>query len=147
MSFANSYDLTLFITGRDFVTAGQAASNIKRTLETLNLPPKLVRRATICAYEAEMNIIIHAYGGRMGLRVTEDAIRIVAQDEGPGIRDLDQAMEEGYSTASEEIREMGFGAGMGLPNMKRCADELVINTNGNEGTRVEITIYLLTSEG
>ena len=98
MSFANSYDLTLFITGRDFVTAGQAASNIKRTLETLNLPPKLVRRATICAYEAEMNIIIHAYGGRMGLRVTEDAIRIGPRMKGR-VRDLDQAMEEGHSTA------------------------------------------------
>lgn len=147
MTFANSYDLTLSVTGRDFVTAGEAASQIKRTLEALNLPPKLVRRASICAYEAEMNIIIHAFSGQMGLRVTENTITIVAQDQGPGIADLDKAMEEGFSTASEEIREMGFGAGMGLPNIEKCADKLTINTRVNEGTRVEITIYLPVSEG
>ncbi|HHV07535.1 MAG TPA: anti-sigma regulatory factor [Firmicutes bacterium] len=147
MIIANSYDVTLSVAGHDFVTAGEAASQIKRTLETLNLPPKLVRRASICAYEAEMNIIIHACRGQMGLRVTEDKVAIVAHDEGPGIANLDRAMEEGYSTASEEIREMGFGAGMGLPNMKKCADKLSIKTKVNEGTRVEIIIYLPTSEG
>lgn len=147
MAFTDSYDLTLAITGRDFAAAGEASSQIKRTLEALNVPPKLVRRASICAYEAEMNIIIHAFSGQMGLRVTTDMVRIVAQDEGPGITDLDRAMEEGFSTASDEIREMGFGAGMGLPNMKRCADELTIDTKITEGTRVEITIYLPTSEG
>ncbi|NLG87324.1 MAG: anti-sigma regulatory factor, partial [Firmicutes bacterium] len=116
------------------------------TLETLNLPPKLVRRASICAYEAEMNIIIHAYSGRLSLRVTADEITIVAEDEGPGIPDVSQAMEEGFSTATAEIREMGCGAGLGLPNMRRCADEFSINTNLNQGTKVKMTIHL-PSEG
>ncbi|HKM39143.1 MAG TPA: ATP-binding protein [bacterium] len=147
MQLANSYDLTLPVKGRCFITAGQAASKIKRTLETFNLPPKLVRCAAICAYEAEMNIVTHARQGQMGLRVTADAITIVAQDQGPGIPDVDQAMTEGYSTASQEIREMGFGAGMGLPNIKRCADELIIDSCPSQGTRVEITIRLSANEG
>ena len=146
MTFTDSYDLTIPVTGHDFVTAGEAASHIKRTLEALNLPPKLVRRASICAYEAEMNIIIHAYGGSLGLRVTPEAVTIVAEDEGPGIPDVSRAMEEGFSTAPAEVREMGFGAGMGLPNMQKCADKLTINTNLNQGTKVKITIYL-SSEG
>ncbi|NMA55707.1 MAG: anti-sigma regulatory factor [Firmicutes bacterium] len=147
MTSTNSYDLSLPVKGRCFVTAGQAASKIKRTLETFNLPPKLVRCAAICAYEAEMNIVTHACRGQVGLRVTEKAIRIVAEDEGPGIQDVDLAMKEGYSTASQEIREMGFGAGMGLPNIKRCADELIIDTYPNKGTRVEIIIHLQTNGG
>lgn len=146
MTSTDSYDLTIPVIGRDFVTAGEAASKIKRTLEALNLPPKLVRRASICAYEAEMNIIIHAYSGRLSLRVTADEISIVAEDEGPGIPDVSQAMEEGFSTATAEIREMGFGAGLGLPNMQRCADEFSINTNLNQGTKVKMTIHL-PSEG
>ncbi|MGI6129335.1 MAG: ATP-binding protein [bacterium] len=146
MTFASSYDLTIPVAGNDFVMAGKAASQIKKTLEALNLPPKLVRRASICAYEAEMNIVIHAYKGRLGLRVTAQEVTIVAKDEGPGITDVSQAMKEGYSTAPNEIREMGFGAGMGLPNMQRCADRLSIVTKLNYGTKVTITIFLPSEE-
>ena len=137
-----SYDLTLPIAGRDFLRAGEAASRIKRVLQALNLPPQLVRRASICAYEAEMNIIIHARQGQLGLKVTPAAVTLAAEDEGPGIVDIELAMQEGYSTAPDEIRELGFGAGMGLPNMRKCADELTISSTVGVGTRVEIVIRI-----
>lgn len=142
MESAASYDLTLPVAGRDFLRAGEAASRIKRVLQALNLPPQLVRRASICAYEAEMNIIIHARQGRICLRVTPCLVTIVAEDEGPGIANIELAMQEGYSTAPDEIRELGFGAGMGLPNMKKCADELTISSTVGVGTQVEIVINI-----
>jgi len=142
MSHDPTYDLKIPVTGHDFLRAGEAASRIKKVLQALNLPPQIVRRASISAYEAEMNIIIHAYRGELALKVSPDAVTIVAEDEGPGIQDIELAMQEGYSTAPDEIREMGFGAGMGLPNMKKSADELTITSSVGQGTRVEIVIRL-----
>jgi anti-sigma regulatory factor (Ser/Thr protein kinase) len=103
--------------------------------------PAIIRRAAIAAYEAEMNIVIHSFGGELRARITPAAVTITAVDTGPGIPDVELAMQEGYSTAPWEIQEMGFGAGMGLPNIRRCADELEITSTVGEGTRVKIVIY------
>ncbi|MGI6603476.1 MAG: ATP-binding protein [bacterium] len=138
-----SYDLSIPVVAGDFLHAGEAAGTIKKVLQDLNLPPKLVRRASICAYEAEMNIIIHARRGVMGLKVVPEKVTIVAEDEGPGIEDIDLAFQEGYSTAPDEIRELGFGAGMGLPNIKKCADKLTISSVVGQGTRLEIVINMI----
>ncbi|MDI3538237.1 MAG: hypothetical protein PWP12_751 [Bacillota bacterium] len=142
MSHDPSYDLKIPVIGHDFLRAGEAASRIKKVLQALNLPPQVIRRASISAYEAEMNIIIHAYRGQLALKVTPDALTLVAEDEGPGIQDIDLAMQEGYSTAPDEIREMGFGAGMGLPNIKKSADKLTITSTVGQGTRLEIVIRI-----
>jgi anti-sigma regulatory factor (Ser/Thr protein kinase) len=122
----------------DFTSAGEASSQIKNVLKQLGVDPNVVRRVTIAAYEAEMNLVIHSVGGELRLKVTSDSIVITAQDRGPGIPDIDLAMQEGYSTAPEIARELGFGAGMGLPNIKRCADSLNIQSKVGEGTLLEI---------
>lgn len=142
MAAEASYELTIPVAGRDFLKAGEAASRVKKALQALGLSPAVVRRSSICAYEAEMNIIIHAYEGSLSLKVTPEAVTLLAEDTGPGIPDIDLAMQEGYSTAPDEVREMGFGAGMGLPNIKKCADELTISSTVGEGTRVKIVINL-----
>ena len=126
----------------DFLAAGEAAEHVKETLKTLGLPSDICRRAAVVAYEAEMNLVIHGGGGRMVLRVEEDRITIIAVDKGPGIPDLSLAMQEGYSTAPDYIREMGFGAGMGLSNIKRNSDELEIDTKIGEGTKLVSVIYI-----
>jgi len=112
----------------NFTSAGEASSQIKNVLKQLGVDPNVVRRVTIAAYEAEMNLVIHSVGGELKLKVTSNSIIITAQDRGPGIPDIDLAMQEGYSTAPREILEMGFGAGMGLPNMRKCADRLDIRS-------------------
>jgi len=124
----------------DFMRAGEASSELKQRLKKLGFKPELVRRAAIAAYEAEMNVIIHAQKGTMKVEITPARLLIVVEDEGPGISDIKQAMQEGFSTASEAIRELGFGAGMGLPNIKRCADDLEIHSTPGGGTRLKITI-------
>jgi anti-sigma regulatory factor (Ser/Thr protein kinase) len=130
------------ITTQNFTTAGEASSNTKKTLKLLGIDSKIIRRAAIMAYEAEMNIAIHSRGGKIQLEIEAHRITIVAEDQGPGIADIDLAMKEGYSTASHEIREMGFGAGMGLPNMKRCADSFDISSTPGGKTRVVMTLNL-----
>lgn len=130
------------VMGGDFIAAGSSASRIKNLLKQIGIDSRLVRRASIVAYEAEMNIVIHARKGTVRLIVTPEYIEIIAQDEGPGIPDLELAMQEGYSTASQEVREMGFGAGMGLPNMKRFSDELVIKSEVGVGTEVRALIFI-----
>ncbi len=124
------------VTGGDFIAAGEAASKIKKTLRQLGIDAAVIRRVSIASYEAEMNIVLHARRGRLVLQVEEGEIRVIAEDEGPGIDDIEQAMQEGFSTASDLAREMGFGAGMGLPNMKKCTDEIIIESEKNLGTRV-----------
>lgn len=126
----------------DFKIAGSASSHVKKILKQLGLPNPLVRRASIIAYELEINLVIHTVGGAMRLEVHPDRVVILTEDKGPGIEDVDQAMTEGYSTASETAREMGFGAGMGLPNVKRCSDNFSIRSTVGEGTwiRSEINV-------
>ena len=128
------------ISGNDFVSAGRASTTVKSILRDIGIPPAVIRRAAIASYEAEMNVVLYARRGTLELRVTPQEIGITVADEGAGIPDVELAMREGYSTASEEIREMGFGAGMGLPNIKRNADELHLHSIVGQGTTLEITI-------
>lgn len=134
--------LTYEIDGENFSAAGEASTAVKRVLKKLKLPPAIVRRAVVCMYEGEINMVIHADGGEALLEVDEQAIRIILKDRGPGIPDIDKAMEEGWSTASSNVRAMGFGAGMGLPNMKRNADDMKIETELGVGTTVTMTINI-----
>ncbi len=121
--------------------AGEASSNVKKILNQLGIPPRIVKRTAVAMYEAELNAVIHAYGGRAEVEITKDFIVVEVIDDGPGIPDIELAMTEGYSTAPDEIREMGFGAGMGLPNIKRNADEFSIESEVGKGTRVRIVVY------
>lgn len=125
----------------DFVTAGEASSNIKHTLQLIGFPPAVVRRVAIAAYETEMNIVIHAHEGVMKTSIKPHKIEIIAEDTGPGIPDIRLAMQEGYSTAPDHIREMGFGAGMGLPNIRNCADEFTLDSVYGVGTTLRVVIY------
>lgn len=134
------YSQRFEIHGRDFANAGQASSTVKVILREIGIPPAAIRRAAIACYEAEMNVVLYARKGTMELRVTPQNIRVTVDDEGEGIPDVELAMQEGYSTASDEIREMGFGAGMGLPNIKRNADEFTIQSVVGQGTLLEIMI-------
>jgi anti-sigma regulatory factor (Ser/Thr protein kinase) len=131
-----------FLTGKDFKNAGAASSSLKGILEGMGIPAATIRRVAIAAFEAEMNTIIYAVAGMMNYFITPEMIKIRIQDMGPGIPDIDQAMKEGYSTAPDYIREMGFGSGMGLPNIKRNADALAVNSIVGEGTTVEFFINL-----
>jgi anti-sigma regulatory factor (Ser/Thr protein kinase) len=133
-----SYD----IDGENFSAAGEASTAVKRVLKKLRLPPQIVRRAVVCMYEGEINMVIHADGGVAELEVDEEKIVITLKDRGPGIPDISKAMEEGWSTASSSVRAMGFGAGMGLPNMKRNADDMKIDTQLGVGTTVTMTLYI-----
>lgn len=128
------------VAGRDFVNAGRASTTIKSILRDVGVPPALIRRAAIAAYEAEMNVVLYARKGTMELRVSPKDVQIRVQDEGDGIADIALAMQEGFSTASEEIRELGFGAGMGLPNIRKNADVFHIDSAVGKGTTLEITI-------
>lgn len=128
------------IPSNDLTYAGEASSNVKKLLVQLGIDPVRVKKAAIAMYEAEINAVIHGNGGSAEVEITNGAIRVCISDEGPGIPDLELAMQEGWSTASDEVREMGFGAGMGLPNMKRYADRLEIDTEVGKGTKVTITV-------
>lgn len=126
----------------DFSTAGEASSNIKKILRQLGMDAAVIRRVAIATYEAEINVAIHSNGGKIKLEIYADKIKVIAEDQGPGIADINLAMQQGYSTATNEVRELGFGAGMGLPNMKKCCDEFTIESVINEFTRVEMTILI-----
>jgi anti-sigma regulatory factor (Ser/Thr protein kinase) len=136
------FSLEFSVEGMDFAATGDVAGNLKRALQQIGLDPVTVRRACIVVYEAETNIVIHAYRGRIRVEVSTEGIFIVAEDEGPGIADVELAMKEGYSTAPQHVREMGFGAGMGLPNIRRSADELEIQTKVGVGTKVQAVINI-----
>ena len=124
----------------DFVNAGKASSSVKKTLKQLNVEPGIVKRVVVALYEAEVNAIAHAYGGKVLVDIESDKIKMVVADKGPGIPDIALAMQEGYSTARPEVRDMGFGAGMGLPNIKKNCDDLKIDTKVGEGTCVTMII-------
>ena len=129
------------IEGGNFSKAGQASSEVKKILKQLNIDAMLIKRIVVALYEAEVNVVAHAYEGVMKVAVNPEYIEVIISDKGPGIPDIFLAMQEGYSTASPKVREMGFGAGMGLPNMKKNCDKLEIESNVNEGTKVTMTTY------
>ncbi|HMM22838.1 MAG TPA: anti-sigma regulatory factor [Selenomonadales bacterium] len=124
--------------GANFESAGEASSKIKRVLQQIGVRADIIRRVAIGSYEAEMNVIIHAYRGVIKAAIYPDRTEIAVEDEGPGIADIQLAMREGYSTAPDYIREMGFGAGMGLPNMTRCSDEFDIQSTVGVGTNIRM---------
>jgi anti-sigma regulatory factor (Ser/Thr protein kinase) len=128
------------VKGGDFAKAGTIACRIKELLKDLGLDTKTIRRAAIAAYEAEMNVIMYAWEARVDLAVSPREVRITVDDRGPGIADIELAMTEGYSTATPEMRELGFGAGMGLPNIKRNSDVFHVDSQTGHGTRLEIII-------
>jgi len=130
------------VVGQDFNRAGEASSGLKRTLSRLGIAPPTIRRVAIAAYEAEMNIVIFTGGGQLVAEVRPGRIKIEAIDNGPGIPDIEQAMQPGFSTAPEWVREMGFGAGMGLNNIQACADEMDLQSKVEEGTHLTTIIYL-----
>ena len=130
------------VNGEDFTSAGQASVRFKKNMRELGVDPEIIRRASIAMYEGEINMVIHAHGGVADVEVSEDAIKIVLKDQGPGIPDIKKAMQEGYSTAPDNIRSLGFGAGMGLPNMKRYTDEMQIESTVGVGTTVTMKINL-----
>lgn len=134
--------LTYHVEGGDLIGAGEASSKMKMALKKLDLPQETIRRAAICMYEGEINMVIHADGGRAEVEIAMDHITIRMIDSGPGIPDVEQAMEEGFSTAGEIARDLGFGAGMGLPNMKRYSDEMKIDTTLGVGTTVTMRFNL-----
>ena len=123
-----------------FETAGEASSKVKQVVRQLGVDAQTARRISVCAYEAELNAIIHAFGGKMKVRVLPDRTELELTDEGPGIPDVEAAMREGFSTAPDNIRELGFGAGMGLPNMKRSADEFEIKSTPGQGTWIRMMV-------
>lgn len=129
------------VDGEDFTRAGEASSSLKQTLKLMNLDADVIRRCAIAMYEGEINMVIHADGGVIDVDIYPDRITMVLKDHGPGIPDVELAMQEGYSTANEDVLNLGFGAGMGLPNMKRSSDEMKIDTELGVGTTVTMTIY------
>ena len=130
------------VDGEDFSSAGGASVFVKKKLRQLGMPPEVIRKVSIAMYEGEINMVIHADGGTADITVDDREITIVLADKGPGIPDIDLAMQEGYSTARENIRVLGFGAGMGLPNMKKYTDDMKIETELGVGTTVTMKVFL-----
>lgn len=130
------------VSGTDFATAGSASSDIKKKLKQLGVPAAVIKRTAVAMYEAEMNMVVHAGGGTADIDIGDAEIVIIMQDHGPGIPDLDKAMQEGYSTAPPAVQGLGFGAGMGLPNMKRNSDFMTIDTAAGRGTTVTMKILI-----
>jgi anti-sigma regulatory factor (Ser/Thr protein kinase) len=130
------------IANGDFKIAGEASINLKRVLEKLGIDAATVRKIAIAMYEAEINSVIHAYGGTADVYIMPDKVRVILKDSGPGIPNIERAMEEGYSTATEKVRSMGFGAGMGLPNIKKHSDYFKITSEAGMGTTLEIEVNI-----
>ncbi len=133
---------TYVIDGNDFTRAGEASSSVKNKLKMLGVASDVIRKTAIAMYEGEINMVIHADGGTITVTISDTDITMVLADTGPGIPDIDQAMQEGFSTAREEVRSLGFGAGMGLPNMKRYSDEMHIDTVVGQGTTITMKVRL-----
>ena len=131
-----------YIKSRDFIRAGEASIKIQTLLKSLKFDPQLIRRVAICAYEGEMNVVMHGGDGSLGFAITSDKLIMEISDDGPGIVDIGKAMRAGYSTASDEHREMGFGAGMGLPNMKKNADDIIVDSEEGQGTCVRMVFFI-----
>lgn len=133
--------LTFNIQGGDFTHAGHPSSEVKKVLKQLGIDSKTIKNIVIALYEAEVNVVAHAYRGTVNVEIDENKITILVSDEGPGIPDVELAMQPGFSTASKKVREMGFGAGMGLPNIKKNTDELLIESEVDKGTKVKMVNY------
>lgn len=130
------------VDGENFTSAGEASVQVKKNLRSLGIAPEIIRRVSIAMYEGEINMVIHAGGGKAEVLVEPDKITIILTDDGPGIADVSQAMQEGFSTAPDNIRALGFGAGMGLPNMKRYTDTMEIETELGKGTTITMTVNI-----
>ena len=139
---SGAVQLTFDIDGEDFTRAGEASAEVKRTLKKIGMNPEMIRRVAIALYEGEINMVIHADGGVITVDIFSDRINLKLKDKGPGIEDVELAMKEGYSTAPAEVRSLGFGAGMGLSNMKKYTDEMKIETEMGVGTTVTMAVYL-----
>ena len=138
----SKFKKTFRIKGRDFIRAGEASINIQNLLKSMDFDPRLIRRIAICGYESEMNVVMHGGDGSLSLEVDVDRLILEVTDDGPGIEDIDLAMQAGYSTAEDDHREMGFGAGMGLPNMKKNSDQIHIESRKSRGTIVQMVFFL-----
>ena len=134
--------LTYDISADDFTRAGEASSDVKRKLKQMGVSPDAIRKVAIAMYEGEINMVIHAKGGVITVEITPEKIKMILADVGPGIPDVKLAMQAGYSTAPDEIRSLGFGAGMGLPNMKKYSDSMDIDTRIGEGTTITMVLNL-----
>lgn len=130
------------ISPEDFTRAGEASSDVKSKLKQLGVSPEAVRKVAIAMYEGEINMVIHAKGGDITVNITPEQIEMILADVGPGIPDVELAMQAGYSTAPDEVRSLGFGAGMGLPNMKKYSDDMKIETALGKGTTIRMTVHL-----
>ncbi len=140
------FTLRYDIIGNDFDRAGESSSKLKKALKRMGIPPDILRRVAIATYEAEMNAVIYTDGGKLVVRVTPERIAVEVSDSGPGIEDIEKAMEPGFSTATDWVRELGFGAGMGLPNIKKCSDEMHLESTVGEGTQLRFSIHLNRNE-
>lgn len=138
----DSIKLHYVVPGDDFTRAGAASGDVKRTLKSLGVSPSVIRNVSIAMYEGEINMVIHAGGGEIDVEITENEIIMILADEGPGIENIELAMKEGYSTAPDNIRSLGFGAGMGLPNIKKYTDEFHIDTAVGKGTTLRLKVYI-----
>ncbi|MBQ6172608.1 MAG: ATP-binding protein [Clostridia bacterium] len=139
---ADVFKLRYDVDGDNFMAAGAASSDVKKVLRQLGIDAEAIRKAAVAMYEGEINMVIHAGGGVADITVADDYIEIILSDKGPGIPDVEKAMQEGWSTAPDNIRALGFGAGMGLPNMKKYSDEMKIDTVVGEGTTITMKIYI-----
>lgn len=135
-------ELTYHVSPEDFTRAGEASSDVKNKLKQMGVNPTAVRKVAIAMYEGEINMVIHANGGDITVEITPEKITMILKDVGPGIADIDKAMQEGFSTAPDHVRSLGFGAGMGLPNMKNYTDDIQIETELGVGTTVTMTVNL-----
>lgn len=130
------------VSGTDFTCAGEASSKIKRNLKELGFPTSVIRNVAIAVYEGEINMVIHGGGGVIDVEISPECISIILADQGPGIPDVALAMQEGYSTAPDNVRQLGFGAGMGLPNIKKYTDEMIIETQVGKGTTIKLKVFV-----
>ena len=138
----DSIRLNYEVEGGDLIQAGEASAQVKQTLRRLGFDPDTIRRASVCMYEGEINMVIHANGGTASVEIGLEDITIVLKDTGPGIPDIEQAMQAGFTTAGETARDLGFGAGMGLPNMKKYSDEMTVESTVGVGTTVTMVIKI-----
>ena len=138
----SKFKKSFHIKGRDFIRAGEASINVQNLLKSMDFDSRLIRRVAICGYESEMNVVMHGGEGSLSLEIDTDKLILEISDDGAGIEDIELAMKAGYSTANDDHREMGFGAGMGLPNMKKNSDQIHIESNRDQGTVVRMIFFL-----
>ena len=139
---SDTIELKYEVSTEDFTRAGEASSDVKKKLRQMGVPPEAIRKVAIAMYEGEINMVIHANGGTITVLIDSECIDMTLQDRGPGIPDIEKAMQAGYSTAPDNVRNLGFGAGMGLPNMKKYTDEMKVETELGVGTKVNMKVYI-----